>query len=95
MLAYHRLGIMAGARHDVSVLRRADVAEHHGGIAGQITQRRRFHRRVPERGGELGVRHGQQFTRECPRVLSSQHRTSYERRVRRQLLREFHIPRAD
>jgi hypothetical protein len=57
VLAHERLGIVERAREHVGVLRRADVAEHHGGVALQPAQLRALHRRPLERGRELRLRH--------------------------------------
>jgi hypothetical protein len=43
VLAHERLGILERAREHVGVVGRADVAEHHGGVALQHRELRAFH----------------------------------------------------
>jgi hypothetical protein len=95
VLAHERLGVVEGALEYGHVLHRADVAEHHGGVAPQHRQLRTLHRRAAERRA-VGIDvHREHLARERARVLPRERRTWPERRAFRQLMGESDVPRAD
>jgi hypothetical protein len=79
VLAHERLFVAECTRARVDVLRRADVAEHHGRVALHRGQLRTLHGRAAERRA-LGVGvHRQHLARVLARVLARERLTRRER----------------
>jgi hypothetical protein len=91
--AHERLRVGERAREHVDVLRRADVAEHHGGVALLRRQLGALHRRAAERHAVALDVHREDLARELPRVLPGERLARLERRVLWEILGEPDVPR--
>ncbi|HEY0969573.1 MAG TPA: hypothetical protein VGE02_01210 [Gemmatimonadales bacterium] len=78
MLAHEGLRGVEGALEHRDVVRRAHIAEHHGGVAFQPAELRALHRRALERRAELLLRHLQDVTGKRGRILVRDELARYE-----------------
>ena len=93
MLAHEWLVALQRYLEQRHVIRRADVAEHHGRIPSEPTPLRALHRAPLEARTELVLRHREELACEGPRILWIQSPARRERGLSH-LTRERHVPRA-